>query len=95
MTRPLDNIKTFEHLACLLLFRFIEFGAREDLDHGISYGRHLSNLPLEVVGVKHIDILKDLAHTLCSRFEVGGRPEDIEDDGNCKRVYTPYDDQVT
>ncbi|KAI0251988.1 TPR-like protein [Lactifluus subvellereus] len=76
---PPLNILTFEHLTRALLFRFNDFGAREDLDHIISYFRHLSNLPLGVAGIKRLDVLNGLSDALCGRFKVGGRPEDIEE----------------
>ncbi|KAI0246751.1 TPR-like protein [Lactifluus subvellereus] len=79
MNPPPINILTFEHLTRALLTRFDDFGAREDLDHSISYFRHLSNLPLEVAGIKRLNVLDCLADALRSRFEVGGRLEDIED----------------
>ncbi|KAI0248260.1 CHAT domain-containing protein [Lactifluus subvellereus] len=75
---PLD-ILTFEHLTHALLTRFNDFGAREDLDHSISYFRHLSNIPLEAAGIKHLNVLNGLANALRGRFKVGGRLEDIED----------------
>ncbi|KAI0250748.1 TPR-like protein [Lactifluus subvellereus] len=79
MNPPPMNINPFEHLTRALLTRFNDFGAREDLDHSISYFRHLSNLPLEVAGIKRLNVLNSLASALRSRFEVGGRLEDIED----------------
>ncbi|KAI0248254.1 CHAT domain-containing protein [Lactifluus subvellereus] len=79
MNHPPLDVLTFEHLTRALLTRFNDFGAREDLDHSISYFRHLSNLPLEVTGIKRLNVLKSLAIALLSKFEVGGRPEDIED----------------
>ncbi|KAI0252448.1 CHAT domain-containing protein [Lactifluus subvellereus] len=79
MDHPPMNILTFEHLTRALLTRFNDFGAREDLDHIISYYRHLSNLPLGVAGIKRLNVLNRLADALHSRFEVGGRLEDIED----------------
>ncbi|KAI0245126.1 CHAT domain-containing protein [Lactifluus subvellereus] len=75
---PMD-ILTFEHLTRALLTRFDNFGAKEDLDHIISYFRYLSNLPLNVPGINRLDVLNGLANAFISRFEVGGRPEDIED----------------
>ncbi|KAI0252147.1 CHAT domain-containing protein [Lactifluus subvellereus] len=78
MNHPLMNISTFEHLTRALVTRFNDFGAREDLDHIISYFRHLSNLPLEVADIKRLNVLRGLAEALCRRFEVGRRPEDIE-----------------
>ena len=60
---------------------FNDFGARNDLDHIISYFRHrLSNLPLGVASIKRLDVLNGLtlANALRSRFEAGGRLEDIE-----------------
>ncbi|KAI0252174.1 TPR-like protein [Lactifluus subvellereus] len=79
MNHPPMNISTFDHLTRALFTRFHDFGAREDLDHIISYFRHLSDLPLEVADIKRLNVLSVLADALCSRFEVGGRPEDIED----------------
>ena len=79
MNHPPLDILAFEHLTNVLLIRFNDFGAREDLDHIISYFRHLSNLPLRVAGIKRLDVLNALAYSLTSRFEVGGRREDIED----------------
>ncbi|KAI0252093.1 TPR-like protein [Lactifluus subvellereus] len=79
MNHPPMNILTFEHLTRALVTRFDDFGAREDLDHIISYFRHLSNLPLGVAGIKRLNVLSGLADALRSRFEVGGRLEDIED----------------
>ncbi|KAI0252181.1 CHAT domain-containing protein [Lactifluus subvellereus] len=79
MNHPPMVILTFEHLTRALLTRFDDFGAREDLDHIISYFRHLSNLPLEVADIKRLNVLSGLADALCSRVEVGRRPEDIED----------------
>ncbi|KAI0248249.1 CHAT domain-containing protein [Lactifluus subvellereus] len=79
MNHPSLNILAFKHLARALLTRFNDFGAREDLDHSISYLHHLSNLPLEVAGIKRLNVLTSLAIAL-SKFEVGGRPEDIEDE---------------
>ncbi|KAI0252895.1 CHAT domain-containing protein [Lactifluus subvellereus] len=76
---PLQNISTFDHLTRALAIRFNDFRAREDLDHIISYFRHLSNLPLGAAGIKRLDVLISLADALHSRFEVGGRLEDIED----------------
>ncbi|KAI0256962.1 CHAT domain-containing protein [Lactifluus subvellereus] len=61
------NIMTFDHLTRALLTRFRDFGAREDLDHIISYFRHLCNLPLEAAGIERLGVLKGL------------RLEDIED----------------
>ncbi|KAI0246227.1 TPR-like protein [Lactifluus subvellereus] len=78
MNHPPLNILTFEHLTRALLTRFSDFGARGDLDHSISYFRHLSNLPLEVARIKRLDILNSLANALCGRFEVGGQLEDID-----------------
>ncbi|KAI0252002.1 TPR-like protein [Lactifluus subvellereus] len=79
MNHPPLDILTFEHLTRALLTRFDDFGAREDLDHIISYFCHLSNLPLDVVGIKRLDVFKGLADALRCRFEVGGRLGDIED----------------
>ncbi|KAI0252360.1 CHAT domain-containing protein [Lactifluus subvellereus] len=79
MDHPPLDILTFKHLTRALLTRFTDFGTREDLDHIISYFRHLSNLPLEVAGIKHLDVLNGLADALYCRHEVGGRLEDIED----------------
>ncbi|KAI0252005.1 CHAT domain-containing protein [Lactifluus subvellereus] len=79
MNHPPLNIESFEYLTRALVSRFNDFGTREDLDHIISYLRHLSNLPLEVAGIKRLDVLNDLADALRGRFKVGGRPEDIED----------------
>ncbi|KAI0252160.1 TPR-like protein [Lactifluus subvellereus] len=78
MKHPPMNISTFDHLTRALVTRFDDFGAREDLDHIISYFRHLSNLPLEVADIKRLNVLSGLAGALCRRFEVGRRPEDIE-----------------
>ncbi|KAI0251109.1 CHAT domain-containing protein [Lactifluus subvellereus] len=79
MNHPPLDILTFENLTRALVTRFNDFGAREDLNHSISYFRHLSNLPLEVAGIKRINVLKDLTSALHCRSEVGDRPEDIED----------------
>ncbi|KAI0247150.1 CHAT domain-containing protein [Lactifluus subvellereus] len=79
MDHPPMNILTFEHLTRALLTRFNDFGAREDLDHIISYFRHLSNLPLGVAGIKRLNVLYGLANVVRSRFEVEWRLEDIED----------------
>ncbi|KAI0246100.1 TPR-like protein [Lactifluus subvellereus] len=79
MNHPPMNILTFEHLTRALVTRFNDFGAREDLDHIISYFRHLSNLPLGAAGIKRLNVLHGLVIALRSRFEVGGRLEDIED----------------
>ncbi|KAI0252437.1 TPR-like protein [Lactifluus subvellereus] len=79
MNDPPLNILTFEYLTGALLTRFDDFGAREDLDHIISYFRHLSNLPLEVAGINRVTVLNRLVNALRSRFEVEGRLEDIED----------------
>ena len=75
---PSMNIFTFEHLARALLIRFNDFGAREDLDHIISYFHHFINLLLEVAGIKRLKVLNGLTDALCSRFEFGGRLEDTE-----------------
>ncbi|KAI0252371.1 TPR-like protein [Lactifluus subvellereus] len=79
MNHPHMNILTFDLLTGALLTRFNDFGAREDLDHGISYFRHLSNLPLGVAGINRLNIFNALADALHCRFEVGGRLEDNED----------------
>ncbi|KAI0250825.1 TPR-like protein [Lactifluus subvellereus] len=79
MNHPPMNIVTFEHLTRALVIRFHDFGAREDLDHIILHLRHLSALPLGVIGIKRLDVLNALAEALRRRFEVGGRLEDIED----------------
>ncbi|KAI0252357.1 CHAT domain-containing protein [Lactifluus subvellereus] len=79
MNHPPLNILTFDHLTRALLTRFNDFGAREDLDHIISYFRHLSNLPLGVSGIDRLDVLNGLANALHSRFKIRGRLEDIED----------------
>ncbi|KAI0252451.1 TPR-like protein [Lactifluus subvellereus] len=79
MSQPLVNILTFDHLTRALLTRFNDFGVREDLDHSISYFRHLSNLPLGIASVKRLNVLYGLGNALRSRFEVGGRLEDIKD----------------
>ncbi|KAI0252006.1 TPR-like protein [Lactifluus subvellereus] len=79
MNHPPMNIKTFDHLTRALLIRFEDFGTREDLDHIISYFRHLCHLPLGVAGIKRFNVLDGLADALHYRFEVGERPEDIED----------------
>ena len=79
MNHPPLNILTFSALTRALLTRFIDFGAREDLDHSISYYRHLSNLPLGVAGISRRNVLNGLADALYCRFELGGRLEDIED----------------
>ncbi|KAI0255128.1 CHAT domain-containing protein [Lactifluus subvellereus] len=79
MNHPSLSILTFEHLTRALLTRFKDFGAREDLDHSISYFCHLSNLPLRVPGIERLDVLDGLADALRCRVEVGGRPEDTED----------------
>ncbi|KAI0251961.1 TPR-like protein [Lactifluus subvellereus] len=76
---PLLDVLTFEYLTRALATRFNDFGTREDLDHIISYFRHLSNLPLEVAGINRLIVLIGLADALCIRFGVGGRLEDIED----------------
>ncbi|KAI0252344.1 TPR-like protein [Lactifluus subvellereus] len=89
---PPMNILTFEHLTRAFLTRFKDFGAREDLDHSISYFRHLSNLPLEVPGINRLHVLDGLADALCSRFEVGGRPEDIEDARHVITMVSPNTD---
>ncbi|KAI0246890.1 CHAT domain-containing protein [Lactifluus subvellereus] len=67
MKHPLINISTFAHLTDALVTRFNDFGAREDLDHIISYFRHLSSLPLEVAGIKRLNVLNGLADALRSR----------------------------
>jgi hypothetical protein len=73
MNHPLpDNILTFEHLAHALLTRYNDFGAKEDLDHSISYFHHLSNLPLKVTGIKRVNVLNALVIALRCRLEVGG-----------------------
>jgi hypothetical protein len=79
MSHPLANIVTFEHLTSALFIRFILFGAREDLDHSISYFRHLSNLPLEVAGINRLYVLRGLVLALDCRLKVGGQLEEIED----------------
>ncbi|KAI0250744.1 TPR-like protein [Lactifluus subvellereus] len=79
LDHPLRNIKTFDNLTRALLTRFKDFGTREDLDHIISYFRHLSNLMLGVAGIDRFNVLNGLADALCDRFEVGGRLKDIED----------------
>ena len=78
LDHPLQNIETFDYLTRSLVTRFNDFGAREDLDHIISYLRHLSNLP-EVASIEHLDVLIGLADALHRRFKVGRRLEDIED----------------
>ena len=79
MNDPPNNISNFWLLTRALLIRFRDFGAKEELDHIISYLRNLPNLPLEVPGINHLNLLKDLAYALHSRFEVGGQLEDIGD----------------
>ncbi|KAI0256881.1 TPR-like protein [Lactifluus subvellereus] len=76
---PHRNIFTFKNLTRNLHTRSIKFGAMEDLDHIISYYRHLCSLPLDVANIRRIDIILLLAMALRSRFEVDGRLEDIED----------------
>ena len=73
------NILTFKYLTDALATRFYDFRAREDLDHIISYFCHLSNLPLEVAGINHLDLLKNFANALKGRFDIVGRLGDIED----------------
>jgi hypothetical protein len=76
---PPMSILTFEHLTRALVAHFNNFGAREDLDHIVSYFLHLSNLPLEVAGIKRLKVLNGLADGLPCRIEAGGRLEDLED----------------
>ena len=77
--RPPVNILTFGHLTDALLFRLKDFGAREDLDHIISYHRHLSSLPLEVAGIRRVNVLNNLSFALLCRFGFEWRLDDIED----------------
>ena len=75
---PLRNIVAFDYLTRALAIRFINFRAREDLDHIISYFRHLSDLPL-VAGIERPNTLNIPVDAVLSRAKVGGRLEDIED----------------
>ena len=56
-----------------------DFDTREDMDRVISCCRHLSSLPQGVGRISRLNILIALAVALRSRFEVGGRLEDIGD----------------
>ncbi|KAI0246377.1 CHAT domain-containing protein [Lactifluus subvellereus] len=64
MNHPPMDILTFEHLTRALLTRFNDFGAREDLDHIISYFRYLSNLPLDVPVGGQLEDIEDLISLL-------------------------------
>ena len=70
---PPRGISTLNQLTTALFVQFNDFQAGEDLDHIISHFRHLSNLPLEVVGINCLNLLKMLAYALDCRFAVGGR----------------------
>ncbi|KAI0269781.1 hypothetical protein BC834DRAFT_967523 [Gloeopeniophorella convolvens] len=83
---PLHTITTFHKLASLFLTRFRHFGDRDDLGYAISYFRHLSGLPLEAAGLDRVDILGDLARALETRFQLGGRLQDIEDNISIRRT---------
>ncbi|KAI0252442.1 TPR-like protein [Lactifluus subvellereus] len=73
------TIIAFYNLSTSLWYRYQNFGTREDLDHIISYYRHLSGLPLHELGLLRFNILNPLACALYSRFDVEGRLEDIEE----------------
>ncbi|KAI0252441.1 TPR-like protein [Lactifluus subvellereus] len=79
LSHPLLTIIAFCDLSSSLWHRFQKFGAREDLDHIISYHRHLYSIPLEDAGIKRFNILDNFACALRSRFNIEGRLEDIEE----------------
>ncbi|KAI0252396.1 hypothetical protein BJV78DRAFT_1281741 [Lactifluus subvellereus] len=72
MNHPPMNIEAFNHLTHASLIRFDDFGMREDLDHIISYSRHLPNLSLEVAGITRLNVLNGLANALRSDSKLEG-----------------------